>query len=224
MKEPIMKKNTKKILIFVLALVIVVAVIACIMLFFDGSDKGNEVSPTPSASPSETITPSPSETPVSPSEEPSPSDTPAVTEETADGTKYTVIAPGSEISYSVTIDSSLYEYKREDEKDIFADKSAGDGSVFLEIYRTEGEKAETIAPGFLDQYIKYTEFDYSGVNYLSDEVYGETVMANDGKTQVEAWLIDTESGILAVVIQYNLEDAAVQKTHLYDVLATMVLN
>jgi hypothetical protein len=224
MKEPIMKKNTKKILIFVLALVAVIVVIACIMLFLDGSDNGNEVSPTPSAPPSETSTPSSSGTPVSPSGEPSPSDTPPITEETEDGTKYTITAPGSEISYSVTVDSSVYEYQREDGKDRFIDKSVTDGSVFLEIYRTEGDKAETIAPGFLDQYIKYTEFDSSGVNYISEKVFGETVMANDGKTQVEAWLVDTESGILAVVIQYSLKDAAAQKTHLYDALATMVIN
>lgn len=220
-----MKKNTKKILIFALALAVVIIIILCVMLFLDGKDNGNvDVTPSITPAPTETVSPSPAEPSVTPSEEPSPSGADVMTEETADGTKYTFTTPDSGISYSVTVDSDAFEYKREDGKDLFVDKSITDGSVYLELYRMEGGKAETIAPSFLDQYIKYTEFDYSGVNYISADVYGETVMANDGKTQFEAWLIDTDGGVLTVVIRYDLENASTQKTKLYDVLATMTFN
>lgn len=204
-----MNKKLKKVLIFLLLFIIVAAAIIFVELYLSGRHGGGTPS-VPSAG-------------AGSSESPAPSDAGAfTTEETAEGTKYSVTVPGSFISYSVTVDSVVFGHTRKDGCDLFSSKN--NSSELLSICFKEGAKAASLAPGFLNSYINYSEFEQSGKNYLgSTKIVGEQVAANDGKTQFEAWLIDTDKGVLAVVISYDLADQAAQKPELIKMLSTLVI-
>jgi len=97
-------------------------------------------------------------------------------------------------------------------------------SEFLKISFVKGSKAAEIAPGFLNSYIDYTEFEQSGQNYINGtKISGETVLVNDGKTAMTAWLVDTDKGVLAVVISYNMSDKTAESSQLNKLLATLTL-
>lgn len=205
-----MNKKLKKVLIFLLLFIIVAATIILVELLVSGRQGGGNTPSSPAGAGS--------------SESPSPTDEGSfTTEETAEGTKYSVTVPGSFTSYSVTVDSVVFGHTRKDGCDLFSSKN--DNSEFLSICFIEGAKASAIAPGFLDSYISYTELEQSGKNYIgSTRIVGETVTAKDGKTQVEAWLVDTDKGVLAVVISYDLADQAAQKPELIKMLSTLLIN
>lgn len=216
-----MNKTLKKTLIFLLLLAIIVIAVVIVQLFITNNQNGeNDVSPSPAETVTATVSPSPSES-ATPSESPSPTDAGKVTrEETPDGVIYTVTVPGSFLTYSMTIDESVL--KQDGLAIGIKFKSEKDESEYIHINFVENATAIRLAPSYLDQYIKYTEFEQAGENYIdSTEISGETVLANDGVTQVEAWLVDTEHGVLAVVISYDISKADVQKAQLYEVLSTL---
>lgn len=206
-----MNKKLKKLLIFLLLFIVVAAAIILIELYLSGRHKGGNTPASPSVG-------------VVSSESPSPTDAGSfTTEETAEGTKYSVTVPGSFISYSVTVNSVVFGHTRKDGCDLFNSKN--DNNEFLSICFIEGAKAAALAPGFMNSYINYTELEQSGKNRIDGtKITGETVMAKDGKTQLNAWLIDTDKGVLAVVISYDLADQAAQKPELNKMLATLIIN
>ncbi|SHH91230.1 hypothetical protein SAMN02745823_01394 [Sporobacter termitidis DSM 10068] len=219
-----MNKTLKKVLIFILALIAVVLVIFLIELLVPRQSGGPDltspaVSDSPSPTPSESASPSPS---LSPS--PSPSEDGAVTtEETADGTKYNVTIPEASASYSITADSALFTHSRENGSDLF--KSNKDESEYLRIDFVKGAKAAALAPSIMDSYINYTNFEQSGQNYIDGtQISGETVTADDGKTQVTAWLVDTDKGVLTVAISLSLSDKASQTPQLDKLLSSLTIN
>ena len=218
-----MNKSVKKMLLFLALLVAVIVIISVIYLLAMQPSGSSNVTPSPSASVSASASaaPSPSES-VAPS--PKPTDVGSVTtEETADGTKYNITVPGSFVSYSVVADSKIFDHSRTDGSDTFMDVS--EAGEFLSISFIEGSKATDLAPSFLDQLIKYTDFEQSGENYIpGTEISGETVTANDGNTAFTAWLVDTDKGVLAVVISYNLANKDAQTTKLNKILGTLTIN
>ena len=97
-------------------------------------------------------------------------------------------------------------------------------SEFLKISFIKGSKAADIAPSFLNASIDYTEFEQSGQNYIEGtKISGETVTASDGKTQMTAWLVNTDKGVLSVVISYSVSDKAAALSQLNKILATLTL-
>lgn len=204
-----MNKTLMKVLILVLLIIAAVLVIVLIQIILPNNTAGDPDPVSPSASstvsPSSTTEATPSE-----SEEPSPSPSPSdaglvVREEGPDGVTYTVTVPGSYVTYSLGVDESVFKY----DGNIGGDKfiSLEDESEFLQISFHKGTGAVDLAPSFLDTYIDYTEFEQSGLNYIDGtEISGETVSANDGKTQMTAWLVNTDQGVLAVVVSYSLSD------------------
>lgn len=217
----IMNKSMKKMFLFLGILIVVILLITVIYLL--AQPGGDVVTPSPSASPSVSISPSPSETSSGPSDSPTPTDNgTVVTEETAEGTKYTVTVPGSFVTYSLVVDSKMFEHSRTDGSDTFMDVS--EAGEYLSISFIEGSKSAALAPSFLDPLINYKEFEQSGKNYVpGTEIEGETVTANDGDMELEAWLVDTEDGVLAVVISYSLKFKEDETAKLQKILGTLTI-
>lgn len=219
-----MNKSIKKLFLFLGILVVVTVIITGIYLLMTSKPyNGNEGTPSPSASaaPSDSPSPSPS---VSPSPSPSPTDVGSYTrEETVDGTIYHVTVPGALASYSVTVNETIFDFTNADGPGLF--KSKTNENEFLEITFIEDAKATLLAPSFLDAYIDYTEFEQSGENHINGtKIPGETVAGNDGQIQVEAWLVNTKKGVLAVIISYNLPNKEKELAELNKVLATLSLD
>jgi hypothetical protein len=218
-----MNKTLKKILIFILLLIIVVLVIFLIEIILPNNNAGEPAPVTPSASVKPS--PAPSATGASPSAPPSPSPSDqgsVTTEETADGTKYSVTVPDSFISYTITADSGLFLHSRDNGSDIFTSKT--EERTLLNISFVQGAKAANIAPGYLDAFIDYTEFEQSGKNYIDGTmILGETVTAGDGVSQVTAWLVDTDNGVLAVVMSLAISNKADELPKLDKVLSTLTV-
>lgn len=211
-------------LVFLGFLVAAIIVIAVIYLLATQTAGSNGETPSPSATVSPTVSPSPTEsTEPSLSPTPTPTDEGSVTtEETADGTKYSITVPGSFVSYSVVADETVFEHSRDDGSDTFMDVS--EAGEYLSILFIEDSKAVKLAPSFLDQFINYDEFEQSGEEYIpGTEMAGEKVMANDGNTQLEAWLVDTDKGVLAVYISYNLSKKEIETEKLYKILGTLTI-
>jgi hypothetical protein len=217
-----MNKSVKKMLLFVAVLIIVIIIISIIYLLLPDKGGNSGETPSPSAPVSAAVSPSPSETASAESESPSPSDDRDVTiEETADGTKYTITSEGAFIKYSIITDST-FEYLRTEGSDTFMDVS--EAGEYLSIHFVEGTKATDLAPSFLDPLIDYKEFEQSGLNFIpGTEIPGETVTANDGNMQLEAWLVDTDKGVLAVVISYSLKYKDDETAKLYKILGTLTI-
>lgn len=216
-----MSKSVKKLLLFLAFLVAAILIISVIYLLATqtGGNTGETSSPSASVSASAS---SPSAS-SAPSASPSPTDEGSVTtEETADGTKYNITVPGSFVSYSVVADSTVFEHLRTNGSDTFMDVSEDSG--FLDISFIEDTKASSLAPSFLDELITYTDFEQSGENNIpGTEISGETVTANDGSVQYDAWLVDTDKGVLAVVISYNLSKKDEETAKLYRILGTLTI-
>lgn len=225
-----MNKTLKKVLIFIALLVVVVLIIVLIALLFPKSKTAGTTPASPSASsaispsPSVSATPSTASSPsLSPSPTPSPTDEGSVvTEVTADNVKYTITVPKSYATYSVTVDKGTFTLVRDSGGDLF--KSVKYTRASVKFTFLPGVKAVAAAPSFLDSYIKYTNFEQSGKNYISGtKLAGETVTADDGKTQVTAWLVDTERGVLAVVMSLDLTNQITEQPQLDKLLSTLTL-
>ncbi len=217
-----MNKSVKKMLLFVAILVAVIVVISAVYLFLSKPDDDINETPSPSGTVSVPISPSPTESPAASTETPSPSDSGYTREETADGTVFHVTVPDATLTYSVTVDEQAFDLTDTDGRMLFESKT--DLSGFLEISYIAASKAADLAPGFLDSYLDYNEFEQSGMNYIGGtEISGETVQVNDGKTQMKAWLVDTDVGALAVVIGYNLTEKDAVEARLGKILDSLVI-
>jgi hypothetical protein len=219
-----MSKTLKKALIFIAALVVVLAVIFLIEILLPKNET-SVTSPSPppvSASVSPTVSAaassSPSETPS-----PSPSDNGSYTrEETPDGALYHFTVPGGSVTYAVTVDDGSFGLTNLDGHFKFTSKT--DKNEFLDVSFIEGAKGADLAPSILNSYMKYKEFEQSGANYIDGtKITGETVAANDGTTEMTAWLVDTDKGVLAVVISCTMADRAAETAQLDKILATLTV-
>jgi len=217
-----MNKNVKKTLLFVAILILVIVIISAVYLLLLAPGGDNGETPTPSGSVSATVSPSPSESAAVQSETPSPAIEWYTREETADGTIFHATVPGELVAYSVTVDERVFDLTDTGSRMQF--RSNADKGHFVEFSFVAGAKAAELAPSYLDSYLDYMEFEQSGKEYVGDtEISGEAVTVNDGKTQLEAWLIDTEKGVLAIVISYSLPEKEVQRAELKKMLDTLVI-
>lgn len=210
----------KKVLIFIT--IICVIVIAVLLIINFAGDNGNEEvtsSPTDDVSADVSNTSS-SSADVTDSAEPSESASPIGTQITGN------VSGGSpDGEYTISVDEDRYYIVQEDGYDRFYDNTNSDEVVFLEIRYIEGAEASVLAPSFLDSYIEFTDIEYSGENKIGDtDISGETISATNGAMQLEAWLINTENGVLAVVISYTLESKDEQMGKLYAMLNTLEIN
>jgi hypothetical protein len=74
----------------------------------------------------------------------------------------------------------------------------------------------------MDMYIKYNEFEQSGQDYIpGTDIVGETVAAGDGAASLRAWLVDTDGGVLAVLLGNKASAADSDTAPLYEVLKTL---
>ena len=174
-------------------------------------------SPLPSPSTSPSAVPSPSATVM-----PSPAGGSVTTEQTADGLKVSVTVPGASVSYTITADTAVFTHTSDKDGELFV--SAKDKNEFVRITYKPGVKALDTAPGFLNAYIDYTSFEQSGKNAISGtKISGVTVVADDGKKQVTAWLVDVPGGVLAVAAGCSLSARSAQTAQLDKLLATLTV-
>jgi hypothetical protein len=222
-----MNKTLKKILVFILSLVVIVLVVFLIELLLPGKHTSETEPSTPPASVSPSTAPTVTP-PVSPSppSSPSPSETDRAvvkTEETADGTIYTVTVPGGYLTYQVTVSHDAFG-KGGFGADGMLFKSTEDGSEYVRFSFVKDAKAEELAPSFLNSVIDYKQFEQSGDNYIDGtKVSGQMVTANDGKTEVTAWLVDTDSGVLAVTASVSMANKTAQAAQVDKILSTLTI-
>ncbi|MBO4831797.1 MAG: hypothetical protein J5569_04925 [Oscillospiraceae bacterium] len=104
---------------------------------------------------------------------------------------------GNEIC-SVTAPASLDgDVSRDGQKLVFRDAEAS-----LEFRFISGDTDSfALAPSFLNDYLDYTDIEFSGKEPVCDALYleGETITASGGGRTVRAYLIDVVGGVLAVV-------------------------
>ena len=127
---------------------------------------------------------------------------------------------GTEVSFSV--DAPKAEYLTTQEDGHIRCTRYEDGS-FINIELVTGNKAEFIAPSYLDGYIEYTDIEFSGVEKLGDTDYSaETVTATDGKMQCDGYLIDTDGGTVCIIACYPAGDELVHHS-IMAVINTLVI-
>ena len=217
-----MKKIVYIVLAAIMALVVILTAVI-LVVYQKRKEAAADTSPSPSVSaavspstqPSDEVTASPSESPS-----PSPSDEERVIrEETTDGIVYTIVAD-EELTYRLTVDEAMLSYAEDFDGQTFL--SNEDENEYLQITFIADTSAASLAPSFLNAYLAFTEFDQSGQETISGtDITGEKVAVNDGSTQVEVWLVDTESGVLAVVISYTISEKDTQLQQLNAVLETL---
>jgi hypothetical protein len=200
-----MNKNVKKTLLFFAVLILVIVIIAAVYLLLLAPDGDTGETPSPSASVSEAVSPpatvSPSETAPEESETPTPADNGHVkTEETADGIKYRSRQKARLLR--IPLLQRAFLSIREQRQRHFMD--ASEAGEYMSIAFIEDAKAAELAQAILIRSLIIKSLSI-GMNFIpGTEIPGETVMANDGDIQFEAWLVDTDKGVLAVVISYSL--------------------
>lgn len=210
----------KKVLIIIAIICLIIASVIIIKLMGANDDAVN-VTTTPSAEVTDDIsaTPEPS---VQVSDESSPSASVSPEGVSISGN---VSGGSSEGDYSITVDETSYNYVHENGFDRFYDVSNIDEVVFLEIRYIEGGEASLLQPSFLDSYIDFTDIEYSGENRIGETtIAGETISAKNAAMQMDAWLVNTENGVLAIVISYTLAEKDAQMSGLYGMLNTLEIN
>lgn len=161
--------------------------------------------PTASPAPAEasTPTPAPASTPS-----PSPIPTDAVLDVTVDGE--TVSCPActfagdldgdGEADFTLLLPPEEVTAEEKDGAWLFRSRSDPEGAR-LELSFTAGTDTEALLPGFMDGYLRFTEIEFSEAGALGKvRSYVGRVTASDGETLADAWLLDTEGGVLAAVL------------------------
>ncbi|UOO38557.1 hypothetical protein IZU99_04735 [Oscillospiraceae bacterium CM] len=199
-----MIKIIKKGLIFLILLIIVVTA-GVLLEIFVIDPLGKSSTPSPSVAVTGYTTPS-EEPPV-----------------TAAGKAFTVTSKDPAISCTVTVDDAMFEVTTADGGYIF--RLLADKNAYLKLYFIQDANAASIAPGFLNAYIDFKNFSNSGDNYIDGtEISGQTVTADDGTTEVTAWLVNTDAGVLAVVTSLSLEHQDAERALLGQLLKTLSLS
>ncbi len=170
-------------------------------------------SPSPSGAPIPTVAPEPTATPAptpAPTEAPSPTPIPtdAVLAVTAEGetTDYPAYTFAGDLSGDGEADFTLLLPPEEVWADflhnawVFRCLSDPEGAS-LELSFVSGTDTEALLPGFMDGYLSFTEIEFSEAGNLGRvRKYVGRVTASDGETLADAWLLDTEGGVLAAVL------------------------
>lgn len=213
-----MNKNVKKTLLFAAILIAVIVIISVVYLLLPTPGEDSGETPAPSGP----VSPSPPESAAVQTETPPPESELYTREETADGTVFHITVPDGLAVYSVKVDEKVFDLTETDGRMLF--RSKADRDQFMEFTFVEDKKAADLAPSYLDSYLEYKEFEQSGKEYIGGtEIAGEAVTVNDGKTQLETWLVDTENGVLAVVIGYSIPKKETQRAELEKMLDTLVI-
>ena len=212
-----MNKKRQKTLLFVAILIVVIVIISVIYLLLPapGEDGGKRRSLRSVSAP---VSPSPTKS--APHRQTPPES--KVYPRGNGGWNNFHNRPGRTCRILRNVDEKVFDLTETDGRMMF--RSNADKNQFLEFSFIEDSKAADLAPSFLDSYQDYREFEQSGREYIGNtEISGEAVTVNDGKTQLETWLVDTENGVLAVVIGYSLPEKETQRAELEKMLNTLIV-
>ena len=197
-----MSKTVKKILIFLAILIVIVIAVVLIQILLTSKQAGDP-SPSPSASvsatPDETASASPSD--IATPSTPAPTDSGTIEKvHTIDGTQFTITVPGDFLTFSIVADEAALTFGAEHGVYTFSSNEITD-MLLMMTFIVDG-KATSLAPSFLDAYMNYTSFEQSGLSAISGtDIAGEMIAASNDEVTMTAWLVDMQSGVLAVVIQ-----------------------
>ncbi len=175
-------------------------------------------SPSPSSVPHPTVAPAPTATPAptpGPAETPSPTpiSTDAILDVAMDGetASFPAYTFAGDLNGDGRADFDLLLPPEEAAADyehnawVFRGLNDPEGAS-LEVSFVAGTDTETLLPGFMDGYLSFTEIEFSEAGALGKvRKYVGRVTASDGETLADAWLLDTEGGVLAAVLLRRAE-------------------
>jgi hypothetical protein len=110
------------------------------------------------------------------------------------------------LSFEMFIDSKNYMRTEDDTVFRYAYSGDGTGGTFIEISLISGTTSEDIAPSFLNDYIDFTGIEFSSYTRVGrDALSGYKISADNSSLYTEAYLIDTEGDVAALVISCSKE-------------------
>ncbi|MDR3277678.1 MAG: hypothetical protein LBT12_02805 [Oscillospiraceae bacterium] len=217
-----MKDILNKLMLGVVALAVVVILVLLVKLFIGGKD-GGAPTPTPSGTPSADVTPEePSATPngEDAQETPPAGESPSPEPPSVTGDRIALQYPGGE-KLSLIYDEAVFTHDQLSTSDVFIYNAVAMGRCSLEVCYVPDTAPDALQPGFLDNYLDYTDIDYGQDAVGASPITGLTATAKNDELQVDAWFIEIEGGTLAIVASY-LDGA--QRDALYAILGSMELD
>lgn len=107
---------------------------------------------------------------------------------------FTVFCDGSR--FSEDFSSNAYRFSR-------ADGESAD-STYFEVSLINGASAEELLPSFMDGYIDFTDIEFSSYTPIGeDKLNADCAAAYNAAQYVEAYLINVDGGVVAVVLSAN---------------------
>ena len=175
-------------------------------------------SPSPSGAPEPTAAPAPTPTPEptpGPTEAPSPTPIPtdavldvAVDGETVSCPAYTFagdLSGDGKADFTLLLPPEEVSADYEHNAWVFRGLADPEGAG-LEVSFVAGTDTEALLPGFMDGYLSFTEIEFSEAGALGKvRKYVGRVTASDGETSADAWLLDTEGGVIAAVLLHRAD-------------------
>jgi hypothetical protein len=118
-------------------------------------------------------------------------------------------------NYTETEGNNVYRYTYN------GDSAAG---TFIEISLISGTTPEDTAPSFLNDYIDFTSIEFSSYTKVGrDGLSGYKISADNSSLYTEAYLIDTEGDVAALVISCGKDNLNECLPYLYSMLNTFAL-
>jgi hypothetical protein len=228
-----MSKTVKKIIIFAISLIVVLAIIFAISILVSSSKKDD------SAQKDTTISDSADNT----------DDSTQDSDKTTDDDSSQQTEPDGDSTLDDSFFNEQFEPEEKDEPEqdleltdieISVDapsdeydttKEAGhircvryDNGAYIDLEAVSGSDAEQMAPSFLDDNnISYNSIEYKGEESLGNTQYSaETITATDGTMHCDGYLIDADGCVVCIVAYYPENDES-SRISINSVLDTLVI-
>jgi len=112
--------------------------------------------------------------------------------------------PEYDAKYSIYVDTDQFALTRGEDSDIFETESGAK----MEISIHRGTTGEALSPSFMDSYIDFTDIEFDGNSAIGKTgLTGFTINASGAEKSSNAYLINFEGDVIAVVLTYSNEMA-----------------
>lgn len=104
------------------------------------------------------------------------------------------------VAYSIYIDNAFFAKSRDNDTDVFESETG----FKLEISLHRNTTGEALSPSFMDSYINFTDIEFEGNSVIgATGLRGFTINASGEGNNSRAYLINYEGDVIAVVITYD---------------------